>query len=68
MRSQSGFLERPPFAPPPGRPELEDESIGLHYRLIRLRLALRYSAQPRVEAILREVIEQIEKRLDRLGG
>jgi len=44
-----------------------DESAGLRYRLIRLRLALRYANEPRVEAILREVIEHIESRLEQLG-
>jgi hypothetical protein len=43
--------------------EPEDETAGLRHRLMRLRMALRFSNDPRTEAILREVISNIEERL-----
>jgi hypothetical protein len=41
----------------------EEEAAGLRHRLMRLRLALRLSNDPRVEAIIREVIANVEERL-----
>jgi hypothetical protein len=43
--------------------ELEDEAGGLLHRLMRLRVALRFANDSRAEAILREVIANIEERL-----
>jgi hypothetical protein len=67
VRSQPSSLEMSHDVPTTERKEFDDEYIGLRYRLIRLRLALRYASQPRVETILREVIEHIERRLEQLG-
>jgi hypothetical protein len=67
MLHQSSCLETSYFVPGSGQPELDDETTGLRYRLLRLRLALRFTNEPHVEAILRDVIEQIEKRLEQLG-
>ncbi len=44
--------------------ELEEEEIWLRHRVGRLRAALRIAKEPRVEAILRELIIDAEKRLD----
>jgi hypothetical protein len=44
--------------------EFEEEEIWLRHRLRRLRAALRISKEPRVEAILRELITDAEERLD----
>jgi hypothetical protein len=43
-----------------------DEETWLHHRLRRLRTALRLAKEPRVEAILRELIGDAEERLDLL--
>ena len=66
MLRQSNCLETSSFVPLNG-PQEFDEAAGLRYRLLRLRLALRFSNEPHVEAILRDVIEQIERRLEQLG-
>jgi len=44
--------------------ELEEEEIWLRHRVGRLRAALRIAKEPRVEAILRELIIDAEKRLE----
>jgi hypothetical protein len=67
MLCQSSCLETSCFVPTNGQLEFDDEAAGLRYRLLRLRLALRFTNEPHVEAILRDVIEQIEKRLEQLG-
>jgi hypothetical protein len=41
----------------------EDEVAWLRARVIRLRVALRFTKDPRVEVILREVIADAEDRL-----
>jgi hypothetical protein len=43
--------------------EFEEEEIWLRHRVGRLRAALRLAKEPRVEAILRELIIDAEKRL-----
>jgi hypothetical protein len=43
--------------------EFEEEEIWLRHRVGRLRAALRIAKEPRVEAILRELIIDAEKRL-----
>jgi hypothetical protein len=44
--------------------EFEEEEIWLRHRVGRLRTALRIAKEPRVEAILRELIIDAEKRLE----
>jgi len=44
--------------------EFEEEEIWLRHRVGRLRAALRIAKEPRVEAILRELIIDAEKRLE----
>jgi hypothetical protein len=44
--------------------DFEEEGIWLRHRLRRLRAALRISKEPRVEAILRELITDAEERLE----
>jgi hypothetical protein len=44
--------------------ELEAEETWLRKRVVRLRTALRYANDPRVEVILREVIGDAENRLE----
>jgi hypothetical protein len=44
----------------------EPETTWLRSRVIRLRTAFRYALEPRVEAILRETIADMEDRLERL--
>jgi hypothetical protein len=41
----------------------EDEASWLRARVIRLRVALRFTKDPRAETILREVIADAEDRL-----
>jgi hypothetical protein len=43
--------------------ELEDEPTWLRHRVARLRAALRFATEPRVESILRELIADAEERL-----
>jgi hypothetical protein len=43
--------------------ELQDETMWLRYRTMRLRIALRFAAAPEVETILRELIADAEDRL-----
>jgi hypothetical protein len=43
--------------------EFEEEEIWLRHRVGRLRAALRLTKEPRVEAILRDLIIDAEKRL-----
>jgi hypothetical protein len=44
--------------------ELEAEESWLRKRIVRLRIALRYASDPRIEVILREVIADAESRLE----
>ena len=44
--------------------ELEEEEVWLRHRVGRLRAALRIAKESRVEAILRELIIDAEKRLE----
>jgi hypothetical protein len=44
--------------------EFEEEEIWLWHRVGRLRAALRITKEPRVEAILRDLIIDAEKRLE----
>jgi len=44
--------------------EFEEEDIWLRHRVGRLRTALRIANEPRVVAILRELIIDAEKRLE----
>jgi hypothetical protein len=45
--------------------EFEEEEIFLRHRVGRLRAALRITKEPRVEAILRDlIIDDAEKRLE----
>ena len=44
----------------------ELEATWLRLRIIRLRAALRYALDPRVEAILRETVADMEERLEQL--
>ncbi len=44
--------------------EFEEEEIWLRHRVGRLRAALRIANEPRVVAILRELIIDAEKRLE----
>ena len=44
--------------------EFEEEDIWLRHRVGRLRAALRIANEPRVVAILRELIIDAEKRLE----
>jgi hypothetical protein len=44
----------------------EPEATWLRLRIIRLRTAFRYVLEPRVETILREVITDMEDRLERI--
>jgi len=44
----------------------EPEVTWLRRRIIRLRAAFRYALEPRVETILREMIADMEDRLERL--
>jgi hypothetical protein len=44
--------------------ELEEEEVWLRHRMRRLRAALRITKEPRVEAILRDLIIDAEKRLE----
>ena len=46
--------------------ELEDEADWLRHRVRRMRTALRFAADERVEAILRELIADAETRLSAL--
>lgn len=43
--------------------EREPEPTWLRLRIIRLRAAFRYSLEPRVETILREIIAEMEEPL-----
>ena len=45
------------------RPTFEHEAHWLRARVIRLRAALRFTQEPRVDVILREVIGDAEDRL-----
>ncbi len=47
-----------------GAVEFEEEEIWLRHRVGRLRAALRLTKEPRVEAILRDLIIDAEKRLE----
>jgi hypothetical protein len=44
--------------------EFEEEEIWLRHRVRRLRAALRITKEPRVEAILRDLIIDADKRLE----
>jgi hypothetical protein len=44
--------------------EFEEEEIWVRHRVRRLRAALRITKEPRVEAILRDLIIDAEKRLE----
>jgi hypothetical protein len=44
----------------------EPEAAWLRLYIIRLRAAFRYALEPRVEAILRETISDMEERLEQL--
>jgi hypothetical protein len=46
--------------------EFEDEETWLRHRVKRLRAALRIATEPRVTAILRDLIIDAEKRLELL--
>jgi hypothetical protein len=46
--------------------DLDDEPNWLRPRIIRLRTALRFTEEPRVETILREFIADAEERLSAL--
>jgi hypothetical protein len=46
--------------------ELDDEAELLRYRIMRMRTALRFAADERTEAILRELITDAEARLSAL--
>jgi hypothetical protein len=46
--------------------EFEDEEAWLRHRVTRLRGALRIATEPRVMAILRDLIIDAEKRLEML--
>jgi hypothetical protein len=54
----AGMMARSPRSASP-----EDEAAWLRARVIRLRVALRFVKDPRVEVILREVIADAEDRL-----
>jgi hypothetical protein len=43
--------------------ELLDEAIWLRHRIIRLRAALRFAENSKVQAILRELIAEAESRI-----
>jgi hypothetical protein len=43
--------------------DLENEAPWLRSRIIRLRVALRFTKEPRVETILREFVAEAEERL-----
>jgi hypothetical protein len=43
--------------------ELEDEQEWLRYRVIRMRMALRFAMSPEVATVLRELIADAEQRL-----
>jgi hypothetical protein len=43
--------------------ELVDEQAWLHYRIVRLRTALRFAVAPETQTILRELIGNGEERL-----
>ena len=45
---------------------VEPQAAWLRSRIIRLRAALRYARDSRTEAILREIIGDMETRLDQL--
>jgi hypothetical protein len=49
-----------------GPMELDDEAELLRYRIMRMRTALRFAADERTEAILRELIAEAEARLSAL--
>jgi hypothetical protein len=44
----------------------EPEATWLRLRIIRLRAALRYALEPRVETILRETVTDMEERLEQI--
>ena len=46
--------------------ELEDEEPWLRQRVIRLRMALRFTQDPRTDAGLKEFIADAEERLENL--
>jgi hypothetical protein len=56
--SDAGMMARSPRSASP-----EDEASWLRARVIRLRVALRFTKDPRAETILREVIADAEDRL-----
>jgi hypothetical protein len=43
--------------------ELQDEAVWLRYRILRMRVALRFAMKQEVEGILRELIADAEARL-----
>jgi hypothetical protein len=48
--------------------EPEDQVTWLRHRVVRLRTILRFAREPRAEAGLRELIADVEARLDALGA
>jgi hypothetical protein len=42
------------------------EAAGLRLYIVRLRAAFRYAMEPRVEAILRDTIAEMEERLEQI--
>ena len=44
----------------------EPEATWLRLQIIRLRAALRYALEPRVETILRETVTEMEGRLEQV--
>jgi hypothetical protein len=44
----------------------EPEATWLRLQIIRLRAALRYALEPRVETILRETVTEMEGRLEQI--
>ena len=47
---------------------LEPEAVWLRLRIIRLRTALRYALEPRTQTILREIIADMEERVEQLDA